>query len=310
MNASASSAASLRAFAGAFTIDVEEYFQVENLRAAAPPSAWESFPARVEGAIERLLDLCEKTRTRATFFVLGWIAERRPRLIERIAARGHEIASHGYNHEMLTALDPERFRRDLARARAAIEDAAQRRIEGYRAPTWSIMRGTEWALDVLIEEGYRYDSSIFPVRHDRYGDPAAPIAPQRRVRASGSIVELPPLVFRALGANWPAAGGGYLRLLPLAWTRLALRQAVRAGRPAVLYVHPWEIDADQPRLAVGALRALRHYAGIGGVERKLARLLSECRFGRAIDLVEAFEQDEARARAARPAVSAASGGAL
>jgi polysaccharide deacetylase family protein (PEP-CTERM system associated) len=278
--------------AGALTIDVEEWFQVENLRAAAPPETWETLPRRVDGAVERLLDLLDAHAMKATFFTLGWVAERRPQVVARIAARGHEVASHGYGHEMLTGLDPERFRRDLRHARAALEDAAQRRVEGYRAPTWSVMPATEWALDVLVEEGYRYDSSIFPVRHDRYGDPRAPIVPHRRARAAGSIVELPPLVLRVAGVNLPAAGGGYLRLFPLWYTRLAIRRAVRAGRPVVLYLHPWEIDPDQPRVAVGGLRGLRHYAGLGRMEGRLARLVAAHRYGRAIDLVETFEAAE------------------
>ena len=274
---------------GALTVDVEEYFQVENLRELAAPSLWDAFPSRVEWAVERILDLLDEHAVTGTFFTLGWIAERHPRLVSRIALRGHEVASHGYGHEMLNALDPARFRTDLRRARAALEDAAQRRVVGYRAPTWSIGPATAWALDVLIEEGYRYDASIFPVRHDRYGDPSAPIVPHRIDRAAGSIVELPPLVLRVLGTNLPAAGGGYLRLFPLAYTRAAVRQAVREGRPAVLYLHPWEIDPAQPRLPVGRLRGLRHYGGLAGCERKLSSLLAEHRYGRAIDVVDAFE---------------------
>lgn len=290
--------------AGAFTVDVEEYFQVENLREAAPPATWETLPRRIDASVDRLLDLLDAHAVRATFFVLGWIAERRPRVVARIAERGHEIASHGYGHEMLTRLSPEAFRRDLAQARAAIEQAAGRRVEGYRAPTWTVMPGTEWALDILIEEGYRYDASIFPVRHDRYGDPHAPIVPHRRVRAGGSIVEVPPLVLRAAGTNWPAAGGGYLRLFPLWYVRRAVRQAVREGRPAVLYMHPWEMDPGQPRLAVGALRRIRHYAGLARFEKKVAALLAEHRYGRMIDIVERFEAGE-RARAIAAAAAAA-----
>ncbi len=291
--ASAGARGAARRLAGAFTVDVEEYFHAETLRPAAAPSAWDSLESRVEGAVDRLLDILDERRTRATFFVLGWVAERRPALVRQIAERGHEVASHGYGHVMLDALDPAGFRRDLRRARAAIEDAARARVEGYRAPTWSIGPGTAWALDVLIEEGYRYDSSIFPVRHDRYGDPRAPIVPHRLARAGGSIVEVPPLVLRAFGQNLPAAGGGYLRLLPFRYTRRAVADAVAEGRPAVLYIHPWEIDRRQPRLAVGTLRALRHYAGIGRVEEKLVRLLADHRYGTVAAIVRAFEAEEA-----------------
>jgi len=277
---------------GALTIDVEEYFHVENLRPVAPPSRWDTFSSRVEGSVERLLDLLDERSVRATFFVLGWVAQRRPGLVRRIARRGHEVASHGHGHVRLDELSPSLFRQDLRNARAVLEDAAQCRVLGYRAPTWSIRPATEWALEVLIEEGYAYDSSVFPVRHDRYGDPQAPVVPHRRVGISGSIVELPPLVYRVLGQNLPAAGGGYLRLLPFWFTRLAVRQAVRAGRPVVLYLHPWEIDAGQPWLPVGFLRGLRHYAGIGRVEERLIRLLDAHRYGRAIDVVQGFEADE------------------
>lgn len=277
---------------GALTIDVEEYFHVENLRGVAPPSAWDSLATRVEGQVERILDLLDKKAVKATFFTLGWVAERNPALVARIAARGHEVASHGYGHEMLTRLDPERFRSDLRRARAVLEDAAQTPVRGYRAPTWSIVPATDWALDVLVEEEYLYDASIFPVRHDRYGDPQAPIVPHRRVRAAGSLVELPPLVLRVRGTNLPAAGGGYLRLLPLSFTRWAVAQAVSEGRPAVLYLHPWEIDPEQPRFNVGLLKGIRHYHGLAAFEGRLRRLLSEHRYGRMRDLVEAFEAAE------------------
>jgi len=266
---------------GAFTVDVEEYFQVENLRGVAPPSSWDAFPSRVEAPTRAILDLLDAHGTKATFFTLGWVAERRPKLVAEIAARGHEVASHGYGHEMVTTLTPEAFREDLRRARKALEDAAQTRVTGYRAPTWSIGPRNEWALDVLIEEGHSYDSSVFPVRHDRYGDPSAPIVPHVRTRPSGSIVELPPLVLRALGRNWPAAGGGYLRLLPLWFMLRALRQAAVEGRPAVVYIHPWEADPEQPRLSVPWMRRVRHYAGLGRVMSRLATVLRRGRFGRA-----------------------------
>ncbi len=277
---------------GALTIDVEEYFHVENLRAVAPPALWPTLPQRADGAIERFLDLLDEHGTTATFFMLGWVAERSPQLAARIAARGHEIASHGYQHEMLTILSRERFRRDVRRAREVIEAAAGQPVVGYRAPTWSIMPATAWGLDVLIEEGYRYDSSIFPVYHDRYGDPHAPIVPYRHVRAGGAIVEVPPLILRLAGMRWPAAGGGVLRLLPLSVVRTALQQAVHEGRPAVLFVHSWEMDPGQPRLPAPLLPRLRHYAGLRGVERKLSWLLTHYRFTRVIDVVEAFERTE------------------
>lgn len=276
------------ALAGALTVDVEEWFHVENLRPAAPPDSWPGLESRVEAQVERLLDLFDRHGARATFFVLGWVAERRPELVRRIAERGHELASHGHGHRHLGELEREAFRADLVRSRAAIEDASGLPVRGYRAPTWSVTPRTAWALDVLVEEGFAWDSSIFPVRHDRYGVPDAPIVPHRIDRPGGSILEVPPLVLRAAGRNWPAAGGGYLRLLPLSWVRLAVRRARGEGRPAVLYLHPWEIDPGQPRLAVGRLRGLRHYAGLARFEGKLARLLAEGRYGAVEDLIAGF----------------------
>lgn len=284
-----------RALVGAFTIDVEEYFHAENLRPAAPPSSWDSLPSRVEGQVDRLLDLLARRGVRGTFFTLGWVAERHPALVARIAAGGHEVASHGYAHDMLTRLDPAAFREDLRRAKAALEDAAQQPVLGYRAPTWTIMRATAWALDVLADEGYAYDSSIFPVRHDRYGDPAAPIVPYRIHRAGGSLWEIPPLVLRALGQNLPAAGGGYLRLLPYMYVSSAVRQAVHARRPVVLYIHPWEIDPGQPRLRIGSrLRSARHYVGLAGTLAKLDGLLGRYPLGRMVDILSRLT-DEAHA---------------
>ncbi len=298
-----------RPLVGAFSVDVEEWFHAENVRTAAPPERWSELPSRVEGQVERLLDLLDAHETAATFFCLGWVAERRPALIRRIAERGHEVASHGHDHRMLGELGPDRFRDDLARSKAALQDASGVAVLGYRAPTWSIGPATDWAFDALVEAGYRYDSSVFPVRHDRYGDPSAPIVPHRVRRAGGSLVELPPLVRPLLGMNLPAAGGGYLRLLPFGWTRAAVARAVRSGRPVMLYVHPWEIDPDQPRVSLPLLRRWRHYAGLGRVEGRLGRLLAAHRLGRAIDLVEAFERREEEETGIPTATAAASSAA-
>ncbi|RME75674.1 MAG: DUF3473 domain-containing protein [Planctomycetota bacterium] len=278
---------------GAISVDVEEYFHVENLREAAPPHTWDELPSRVEHATHRVLDLFDEAGVRGTFFTLGWVAERHPALVREIVARGHELASHGHGHRMLTELDPDRLREDLGRARAALEDAGGVAVRGYRAPTWSIVPATDWAFDVLVEAGYRYDASVFPVRHDRYGDPRAPIVPHWRVREGGRLLELPPLVGRFAGRNWPAAGGGYLRLLPLGYMRWAVRQARAAARPAVLYLHPWELDPDQPRLAVSRLRRLRHYRGLERFADRLRTVLGWLRLGRMDSLADAW-QDRAR----------------
>jgi polysaccharide deacetylase family protein (PEP-CTERM system associated) len=256
------------------SIDVEEYFQVEAAAGAVPPDDWPNRPSRVEPETERVLALLDEAGCRATFFCLGWVAERRSALIRRIANAGHEIASHGYAHAHIRRLSPEAFREDVHRAKGLLEDLVGRPVLGYRAPTFSIVEETLWALDVLIAEGFRYDSSIFPVRHDRYGIPSAPRHPHVVRRGAGEIVELPPLVARLAGRNIPLAGGGYLRLLPLRVLTWAVRRMAREGAPAVIYFHPWEIDPDQPRLPLAVLNQFRHRVGLSRTERKLRRLLS------------------------------------
>jgi len=262
------------------SFDVEEYFQVASAAAAGiGPDDWDSYPPRAAGAVDRLLGLLEDHHSRATFFVLGWVARREPELIRRIARAGHEIASHGMTHAMLGCLDPARFGQELRDSRAILEDLAGQAVTGYRAPTFSITHATAWALDVLAEAGYTYDSSVFPVRHDRYGVPDAPVGPHRAIGPGGAgVVEVPPLTLRWLGANLPVGGGGYLRLLPVALVARAIHAARRRGRGAMIYMHPWEIDPDQPVLPMGRLGRWRHRVGLGRAEGKLRRLLREFRF--------------------------------
>jgi polysaccharide deacetylase family protein (PEP-CTERM system associated) len=263
----------------ALSVDVEEYFQVSNFEALIPRDRWASLPSRVGDATRRLLDAFDETSQRATFFLLGWVAERDPGLVREIAGRGHEIACHGYQHELVYAIGPEAFRKDLRRARAAIEDACARPLHGYRAPSYSVTRDSLWALRILVEEGFSYDSSIFPVRHHRYGIPGFSREPLRLELGGGLSIREYPLTSLRLGPlTLPLAGGGYLRFLPAAFFRWGFARLVREGRPTVLYVHPWEIDPDQPRQEVGWKVRLNHYHNLARTEPRLRRLLERHRF--------------------------------
>ena len=262
----------------ALTVDVEEYFQVSLFEKHAPLAAWDGFPRRAADCVRRLLDLFERKGARATFFVVGWVADREKPLLREIVSAGHEVASHGWAHRELFSLDREGFRDDLRRAQGAIEDATGTPVAGFRAPSWSIGPSTRWALDVLVEEGYRWDSSVFPVRHDRYGWPGRPRAPHVIELPAGAIIEVPPATARVLGANVPVAGGGYLRHFPFAFVERGIASIEREGIPAVVYLHPWEIDPDQPRLPVPWLTRVRHYRNLDKVEGRLARLLDRFRF--------------------------------
>jgi polysaccharide deacetylase family protein (PEP-CTERM system associated) len=261
----------------ALTVDVEDYFHVSAFEARVSRSDWASYESRVCRNTERLLDLFEHAGVHGTFFVLGWVAERFPQLVREIAGAGHELASHSYEHRLVYDMTPEAFVADLRRARSAIEDAAGVRVHGYRAPSFSITSSSLWALDLLLEEGYSYDASIYPVRHDRYGIPAWPRDIQRV--NGGALWEFPGSTVRKAGVNLPFGGGGYFRLLPYAWTRAGLRMLNDVERrPAMFYLHPWEIDPDQPRIAAGLVSRLRHYRNLDQTESRLRRLLSEFRF--------------------------------
>jgi polysaccharide deacetylase family protein (PEP-CTERM system associated) len=270
----------------ALTVDVEDYFQVSGFANAIALSQWESMESRVCRNTDRLLSLFEEAGTKATFFVLGWVAERFPDLIKRIHRDGHELASHSYDHGLVYERTPESFAADLRRAKAAIEDASGVPVEGYRAPSFSITEQSLWALDVLIAQGYRYDSSIYPIRHDRYGIPTWSRHIQRVDRPGGSIWELPGSTIARAGINLPIGGGGYFRLLPYSWTHRGIASLNRnEGRPAIFYLHPWEVDPEQPRIQAGAVSRLRHYHNLEKTESRLRRLLSEFRFGRVSDVL-------------------------
>lgn len=270
---------SLPDIVSAFSVDVEDYFHVESFRRILDPADWDSMEQRVEPNTLRLLRLLDEFGVKGTFFVLGWVAERRPQLVGDIQAAGHEVGIHGYDHRPITAMTPAGFREDIRRAKGIVEDATGQAVLGYRAPTYSVVEDTLWALDVMVEEGLRYDSSIFPIVHDRYGIPDAARYPWVEERNGERLVEFPISTVRLLGRNLPFVGGGYLRLLPMPYVRWGMRRVTQVERrPSMLYVHPWEIDPDQPVLDVGRVARIRHYRGLAGVEDRLRRLLREFRF--------------------------------
>ena len=261
-----------------FTVDVEEYFQVVALSPYAPMSSWETFESRVEPAIDRLLALMAEHGATGTFFTVGWVAERHPAMVKRIAAAGHELASHTYDHVRITHQTPEAFRASIRRTKQVLEELTGAPVLGFRAPSFSIVRGTEWALDLLIEEGHRYDSSLFPVSRSGYGYVGGQRDPYWIDRPAGRLAEIPPATLRVLGQTLPAAGGAYFRILPPALVHAALRSAAGRGQPGTFYIHPWEWDPGQPRLAVPVLTQVRHYGGQGGVFGRLGRLLEQFQF--------------------------------
>jgi polysaccharide deacetylase family protein (PEP-CTERM system associated) len=264
----------------AFTVDVEDYFHVAALASAIPRDSWPDREYRVERNTECLLELLAERDVHGTFFVLGWVAERSPGLVRRIAAAGHEIACHGYSHQLIYRQSRQEFRDETARAKVLLEDAIGRPVLGYRAASFSIVRDSLWALDELIDLGFRYDSSIFAIRHDRYGIPDASPLPGRVTAPSGrSIIEFPMAPANFFGLKIPVTGGGYFRILPYRLTLAGLRQINAAGRPFAFYLHPWEIDPGQPRIAVGTLSRFRHYTNLSRCQERLRRLLKEFTFG-------------------------------
>ena len=282
------------------TFDVEDYFQVSAFDAAGKRARWDGFESRVEQNTDRILRMLDDASVTATFFVLGWVADRHPAMVRRIAAAGHEIASHGYWHELVYRLTPFQFREDLRRAKRAIEEACGIKVEGYRAPSFSVTRRSLWALDVLVDEGYRFDSSVFPIVRDRYGLPGAPRQAHIITRSGGSIVEVPPSTVRAAGLTVPVAGGGYFRLYPYEWTRRAIAWLNSGeGQPAVVYLHPWELDPAQPAQAGTLMNRFRHYVNLGQTQSRLRRLVEDFAFGPMRDLVASVGE---RAAVQRPSL--------
>jgi polysaccharide deacetylase family protein (PEP-CTERM system associated) len=279
------------------SVDLEDYYHVEAFAEQISRARWSALPSRIRQNTQRTLALLERTRCRATFFILGWVAEREPGLIRELAQAGHELACHSHLHRPLHRLTPSQFRDDLARSRYAIENASGRKVVGFRAPSFSVTRNTLWALQILAEEGFEYDSSIFPIHHDLYGIPDAPRWIHRRALPSGrAIWEIPPSTLRVGKVNLPVGGGGYLRLFPLWFTRWAIQTIHRRdGQAIIVYFHPWELDPDQPRLEGSLKSRFRHYNGLAKTEGRLQKILSYGSFQPLINLVrrlEAFSQPQ------------------
>lgn len=263
----------------ALTIDVEDYFQVSAFAPYIDRAHWDRRECRVERNVDRILGLLRQHEAKATFFTLGWVAERYPDMVRRIVREGHELASHGYGHQRVTDLSEPAFFDDISRAKGILEDIGGQAVQGYRAPSFSIGAGNLWALDTLQRAGYRYSSSIYPVQHDHYGMPDAPrFAHQVRE----GLLEVPPTTVRLFERNLPSGGGGYFRLLPYAVSRWLLRQVNRRdAQPAIFYMHPWEIDPGQPRIeGIDLKTRFRHYVNIGRTEQRLDRLLRDFHWGR------------------------------
>ena len=263
----------------ALTVDVEDYFQVSAFKAHIPRQQWDARECRVEHNLGRILDMLEQHHSRATFFTLGWLAERYPAMIRRIVDGGHELASHGYGHDRVTDLAEQTFFDDVDRAKKILEDIGGVPVRGYRAPSFSIGHGNLWAFDVLARAGHRYSSSIFPIHHDHYGMPDAPRFPHAR---SSGLLEIPATTIRMGGMNLPASGGGYFRLLPYRLSRWMIRRVNAVDRqPAIFYFHPWELDHEQPRIpGISAKTRFRHYVNLHRVEPRLNRLLADFRWDR------------------------------
>ena len=239
---------------------------------------WDQFESRVQINTQKLLELLAKKGVQATFFILGWVAERYPSLVHQIASAGHEVASHGYAHELITSQTPVVFREDIRKAKAILESILSKPVLGYRAPSFSITKDTMWATQVLVEEGYIYDSSIFPVVHDRYGVPSANPELHRLSTASGLLWEVPPSTVKCLGVRLPVAGGGYFRLYPYPVLRALLRKLEGEGAPLVMYMHPWEFDPDQPRMEGSMVSRMRHYLNLDKTEGRMRALLEDFSF--------------------------------
>lgn len=264
--------------AHALSFDVEEHFQVSAFWSEERRSKWDTYESRVERNTEKILDLLSQRGVHATFFVLGWLAKRHRALVRTIVDQGHELASHGYGHELITNQQPDQFRDDVRKSKRLLEDIAGVPVYGYRAPSFTIVDRTRWALPILVEEGYRYDSSIFPIRHDRYGMPGAMPYCHCIETESGPLWEVPPSTLKIGPVRIPIAGGGYFRLFPYPVLRRLLTIAGAKGDPLVMYLHPWELDPEQPKMAGSWLSTFRHYVNLDKTEARLKQLLSDFSF--------------------------------
>lgn len=262
----------------ALSFDVEEHFQVAAFWSPTRRRQWDNYESRVEGNVEKILSLLSCHGIRATFFVLGWVAQKHRSLVKVIASQGHEIASHGFGHEMITSQTPSLFREDIRNSKDILEDIISGQIHGYRAPSFTITPETQWALPILVEEGYVYDSSIFPIQHDRYGMPGANPWCHLLETSAGSLWEVPPSTMKVGSIRVPVAGGGYFRLYPYGLLRSMLMRTASEGHPLVMYLHPWELDPDQPRMEGSLVSKFRHYLNLGKTEARLRQLVTDFRF--------------------------------
>ncbi len=270
----------------ALTVDVEDYFQVSAFAKNIDQKDWGSHPLRVENNTRKLLDMFDAYQLKATFFVLGWVAERQKDLVLEIAKRGHEVACHGYSHQLVYNQSAEVFQEETVRAKNILEDIIQQPVRGYRAASYSITEKSKWALDILAESGFIYDSSIFPVRHDRYGMPDTPEYPYRlKTPAGHSIIEFPLSTAKIINYRLPVAGGGYFRLYPYWLSKMGLQQINRQQKPFIFYLHPWEIDPEQPRIAASWFSSFRHYNNLDKCEARLRNLMTDFKFGTTWDVL-------------------------
>jgi len=283
----------------ALTVDVEDYFQVSAFANSIDQKEWDDHPLRVGDNTHRLLDLFDECQLKATFFILGWVAERKKELVLEIARRGHEVACHGYSHQLVYNQTPDVFQEETVRAKNILEDIIQQQVRGYRAASYSITEKSLWALDILAESGFVYDSSIFPVRHDRYGMPDTPEHPYRlKTPAGNSIIEFPLSTAKIINYRLPVAGGGYFRLYPYWLSRMGLRQINRQQKPFIFYLHPWEIDPDQPKIAASWFSRFRHYNNLDKCESRLRNLTADFQFGTTwevlsdLGLTDAFDSSQ------------------
>ena len=264
----------------ALTIDVEDYYMVSAYKDVVKFEDWPNYESRVENNTHRMLDILDESNVKATFFVLGWVAEHHPNIVKEIQKRGHELASHGYNHRLIYDLSKGEFREETQRSKRLLEDLTGEKVIGYRAASFSIIKKTLWALDILVEEGFEYDSGIFPIQHDLYGFPEFDRFPVTINNGSGEILEIPLSTIRFFGKNIPVAGGGYLRLFPIKLLEWAIRSLnEKEKQPAIIYLHPWEIDSDQPKINGRILSAFRHRINLDKTIPKLKRLLTNFEFG-------------------------------
>lgn len=279
------------------SVDVEDYFQVEAFAGSVTRESWGAWPSRVVDNTRRVLDLFDGCGAKGTFFFLGWVADRFPELVRDVHARGHELACHSFWHRPVYSLKPQEFREDTRAAKSAIEQAAGARVLGYRAPTWSITKDSLWALEILLEEGFVYDSSIYPIWHDLYGVPGAQrFAYVHTFSDDRRLKEFPPATVRIAGANFPAAGGGYLRIFPLLYTRWAFRNiAGKHRQPVVVYFHPWELDPGQPRIPEKLRSRFRHYTNLGLMQQRVQALLERYSFQPFREMLAAAENTPASA---------------